>query len=181
MFVWVFQRWCYRHDFSLFAWNSHKERTCNLLKIHSPRKIWSLSTLSSANVKEKLVGKQWRFEFLGYRPYTTKLTRVKLPANVGNFTRRLYIKTPNTQFTCVACSLPVNTCKFTRVYTNCFKPQLNLLDHNGYFTDIFTCGSPANLSSTRMQKLAFTGKNTCNLQAKTLELQVKILVKRWQR
>ena len=49
-------------------------------------------------------------------PYTVKLTRAKLIANAVNFTCRLHVRRPHTQFTCVTCSLPVKTGKFTRVY-----------------------------------------------------------------
>ena len=48
--------------------------------------------------------------------YTVKLTRAKLPANVGNFTCGMHVKGPHTQLTCVICRLPVKTVTFTRVY-----------------------------------------------------------------
>ena len=47
--------------------------------------------------------------------YTVKLARAKLPANAGIFTCSSQAKRPDTQFTCVTCSLPVKTGKFTCV------------------------------------------------------------------
>ena len=65
------------------------------------------------------------------------MTRAKLPANAGKFACGLHVKTPHTQFTCVACSLSVKTGKFTRVYAasgsrrihaKCLQPHANLLE-----------------------------------------------------
>ena len=114
----------------------------------------------------------------------------KLPANAGNFTRGLHVKRPHTQFTCATYNLPVNTGKFTRDYAastsrrlhvNCLQPHVNLLEHNGYFTGNFTCGTHATLLATNMQKRLRLQKNTCNLQAKTLESHVKIPATRNQK
>ena len=41
--------------------------------------------------------------------YAVKLTRANLPANAINFTCGSHVKKPRTQFTYVACSLPVKT------------------------------------------------------------------------
>ena len=102
--------------------------------------------------------------------YTVKLTRAKLLANASNFTRGLHVKRPDTQFTCVTCSLLVKAGKFTRVYAasisrrihaNCLQPRVNLPKYNGYFTGNFTCGTHANLPTTSMQKyMQLACKNT---------------------
>ena len=92
--------------------------------------------------------------------YTVKLTRAKLSANGGNFTRGLHLKKPHMQFTCHTCSLPVKTGKFTRVYAastsrrihaDCLQLQVNLAEHNGYFTGNIAFGTHANLPATSMQ------------------------------
>ena len=111
------------------------------------------------------------------------MTRAKLPANAGNFTRGLHVKRPHTQFTCVTCSLPVKTGEFTRGYAastsrrlhaSYLQPHVILPEHNGYFRGNFTCGTHANLLATSMLNgLRLQAKNTCNLQAKTLDSQVK--------
>ena len=44
---------------------------------------------------------------------TIKLTRAKLTENAGKFTRGLHVKRPHRQFTCITCSLLVETGKFT--------------------------------------------------------------------
>ena len=77
--------------------------------------------------------------------YTVKLARVKRP---------------HTQLTCVTCSLPGKTGKFTcayaastsrRIHANYLRPRVNLSKHSGYFTSNFTCGTHANLPATDMQ------------------------------
>ena len=95
------------------------------------------------------------------------------------------------QFTCVTCSLPVITGKFTcfeaastsrRTHAHCLRAHVNLPEYHRYFTGSFTCGTHANLPATSMQNcLLLAGKNTCNLQAKTLESQVKIPANRRQK
>ena len=96
--------------------------------------------------------------------YTVKLERAKLPANAGDFTCGSQVKRPHTQFTCVKCSLPVNTGKFTRVFaastsrriqTSCLQPHVKLPGYNGYFTSNFTCRTHANLPATSMQSCLF--------------------------
>ena len=98
--------------------------------------------------------------WLEVRYYTVKLTRAKLPANAGNFSRGLHVKRLHTQFTCATCSIRANTGKFTpvhaasasrRLHANCLQPHVNLPEHNGYFTGTFTCGTHANLPATCMQ------------------------------
>ena len=56
--------------------------------------------------------------------YTVKLARAKLPANARNFTCSSPVKRSLAQFTCVTCSLPVNTSKFT-----CFGWQAPRAEH----------------------------------------------------
>ena len=115
--------------------------------------------------------------------HTVKLARAKLPANAGNFTCSSQVKRPHTQVTCVTCSLPVKTVKFTcveaasssrRIHANCLQAHVNLPEYHGHFTGNFTCGTHAKLPASE-------GKNTCNLQAKTLESQVEIPAKRNQK
>ena len=123
--------------------------------------------------------------------YTVKLTRAKLPANAGNFTRELHVKRPHTQFTCVTFSLNVKTGKFTRVYAantsrrihaNCLQPQLNLPEYNGYFTSNFTCGTHKFFPDycaiftcfCRQNYMQLGGKNIRNLRQKCLQSQAKI-------
>ena len=93
------------------------------------------------------LGSQLTVKFLLHfcRENTVKLTRAKLPANAGKFTRGLHVKRPHTQFKCVKFRLLVKTGKFTRVYAastsrrihaNCLQLHLNLPENSGYFTGI---------------------------------------------
>ena len=99
--------------------------------------------------------------------YTVKLARAKLPANAGNFTCSSQVKRSHTQFTCVTCSLPVKTGKFTcveaastwrRIHAIAvnearkLQAHVNLPEYHGHFTSNFTCGTHANLPATIMQK-----------------------------
>ena len=126
------------------------------------------------NLTTKNLLNSWALKFIfslmnsHQKPYTVKLTRAKLPANAGNFTCRLHVKKPHTQFTYVTCTLPVKTGKFTRVYAvstsrringNCLQPHVNLPECNGYFTGNFICGTHANLPVTSLQNcLLLQGK-----------------------
>ena len=92
--------------------------------------------------------------------YTVKLARAKLPSNAGNFTCSSQVKRSLAQFTCVTCSLPVKTSKFTcvdaastsrRIHTNCLQAHVNLSEYHRHFTGSFTCGTHANLPTTSMQ------------------------------
>ena len=116
-----------------------------------------------------------KLEFYIRLMYTVKLARAKLPANAGNFPSASQVERPHTQFTCVTCSLPLKTGKFTRVYqastsrridAKCLQPHVNLSEYNGYFTDNFTCGNHANLPATSKQ-------NYLLLQAKYMQLAGK--------
>ena len=91
---------------------------------------------------------------------TVKLARAKLPANAGNFTCSSQVKRSLAQFTCVTCSLPVITGKFTcfevastsrRTHAHCLRAHVNLPEYHRYFTGSFTCGTHANLPATSMQ------------------------------
>ena len=101
--------------------------------------------------------------------YTVKLARAKLAANVGNFTCSSQVKRSHTQFTCITCSLPVNTGKFTcveaasispRTHAICPQAHVKLPEYHRHFTGSFTCGTHAKLPAS-------AGENTCNFQAKT--------------
>ena len=92
--------------------------------------------------------------------FTVKLARAKLPANAGNFTCSSQVKRSLAQFTCVTCSLPVITGKFTcfeaastsrRTHAHCLRAHVNLPEYHRYFTGSFTCGTYANLPATSMQ------------------------------
>ena len=92
--------------------------------------------------------------------YTVKLARAKLPANAGNFTCSSQVKRSLARFTCVTCSLPVITGKFTcfeaastsrRTHAHCLRAHVNLPEYHRYFTGSFTCGTHANLPATSMQ------------------------------
>ena len=126
-------------------------------------------------------------------PYhNVKLARAKLPANASNFTCSSQIKRRHMQFTCVTCSLPVKTGKFTRVYAasilrrihaNYLQPHVNLPEHIGYLTSNFTCGTHANYPAIGMQNclisqakknMQFAGKNTNNRKQKDPQSQAKI-------
>ena len=53
-------------------------------------------------------------EFMSFFCWNTvKLARAKLPANAGSFSCSSQVKRSHTQFTCVTCSLPVKTGKYT--------------------------------------------------------------------
>ena len=106
------------------------------------------------------------------KKYTVKLTRAKLPANAENFTRVLHVKRSHTQFSCVNCSLPVKTGKFTCVYAasnsrrlhaNCLQPHANLPEHNLYYTGNFICETHTKLPATSTRKCL-------RLQAKILAI-----------
>ena len=92
--------------------------------------------------------------------YTVKLARAKLPANAGNFTCSSQVKKSLAQFTCVTCSLPVITGKFTcfeaastsrRTHAHCLRAHVILPEYHRYFTGSFTCGTLSNLPATSMQ------------------------------
>ena len=105
-----------------------------------------------------------------FQRYTVKLTRAKLPANAGNFTRGLHVKRLHTQFTCATCSLPVNTGKFTRVYAastsrrlhaNCLPPDVNLqVILNAELMQIWPRLACKNARVYRQKYMQFAGKNT---------------------
>ena len=112
------------------------------------------------NNKWRLVRANLEGYYGKWKPYTVKLARAKLPANAGNFTCSSQVKRPHTQFSCVTCSLPVKTGKFTcveaasnsrRAHANCLQAHVNLLEYHGHFTGNFTCGTHANLPATSMQ------------------------------
>ena len=97
---------------------------------------------------------------MSYLRYTVKLARAKLPANAGNFTCSSQVKRSLAQFTCVTCSLPVITGKFTcfeaastsrRTHAHCLRAHVNLPEYYRYFTGSFTCRTHANLPATSMQ------------------------------
>ena len=92
--------------------------------------------------------------------YTVKLARAKLLANAGHFTCSSQVKRSLAQITCVKCSLPVNTGKFTclevastsrRTHANCLRAHVSLPEYYKHFTGSFTCGTHANLHATSMQ------------------------------
>ena len=92
--------------------------------------------------------------------FTVKLASAKLHANAGNFTCSSQVKRSLAQFTCVTCSLPVNTGKFTcfeaantscRTHEKCLQAHVNLLEYHKHFTGSFTWGTHANLPATSMQ------------------------------
>ena len=79
----------------------------------------------------------------------------------GNFTCSSQAKRSLAQFTCVTCSLPVSTGKFTcfeaastsrRTHANCLRAHVHLPEYHKHFTGSFTCGTHANLPATSMQK-----------------------------
>ena len=102
----------------------------------------------------------WAKQSKNIRDYTVKLARAKLPANAGNFTCSSQVKRSLAQFTCVTCSLPVNTGKFAcfeaastsrRTHANCLRAIVNLPEYHRHFTGSFTCGTHAKLPATSMQ------------------------------
>ena len=121
---------------------------------------------------------------------TVKLARAKLPANAGNFTCSSQVKRSLARFTCVTCSLPVITGKFTcfeaastsrGTHAQCLRAHVNLPEYHRCFTGSFTCGTHANLPATSMQNClllqakihatyrqntGIAGKNTRQTQAK---------------
>ena len=75
--------------------------------------------------------------------YTVKLARAKLPPNAGNFTCNSQVKKSLAQFTCVTCSLPVTTGKFTcfeaastsrRTHAHCLRVHVNLPEYHKDFS-----------------------------------------------
>ena len=123
-------------------------------------------------------------------PYTVKLARAKLPANAGNFTCSSQVKRPHTQLTCVTCSLPVKTDKFTcieeastsrRIHANFLLAHVNLPEYHGHFTGNFTCGTHPNLPATSMQNCQFLQVKIHALSGKNTRIAVKIPAKRSQK
>ena len=115
------------------------------------------------------------------------MARAKIPANAGNFTCSSQVNRSYTQFTCVTCSLPSKTCKFTfvgaattsrKIQANCLQAHVNLLEYHGHFTGNFTCGTHANLPVTSMKKcrkyIQLTVENTRIADKKTRQTQEKI-------
>ena len=122
---------------------------------------------------------------------TVKLARAKLPANAGNFTCSSQVKRSLAQFTCVTCSLPVITGKFTcfeaastsrRTHAHCLRAHVNLPEDHRYFTGSFTRGTHANLPATSMPNclllqakyMQLTGKNTGIAGKNTRQTQAKV-------
>ena len=116
--------------------------------------------------------------------YTVKLACAKLPANAGNFTCTSQVKRSLAQFTCVTCSLPVITGKFTcfeaastsrRTHAHCLRAHVNLPEYHRYFTGSFTCGTQANLPATSMQNcLLLQAKIHAKRRQKYLQTKEKI-------
>ena len=83
-----------------------------------------------------------------------------ITCDAGNFTCSSQVKRSLAQFTCVTCSLPVITGKFTcfeaastsrRTHAHCLRAHVNLPEDHRYFTGSFTRGTHANLPATSMQ------------------------------
>ena len=115
--------------------------------------------------------------------FTVKLARAKMPANAGNFICSSHVKRPHTQFTCVACSLPVKTGKFTGVeaasisrtiHANCLQAHVYLPEYHGLFTGNFTCGTHANLPATAGKNISNSAKNTRIAGKNARQTQAKI-------
>ena len=118
--------------------------------------------------------------------FTVKLARAKLPANAGNFTCSSQVKRSLAQFTCVTCSLPVITGKFTcfeaASTAHCLRGHVNLPEYHRYFTGSFTCGTHANFPRLackiacfcRQKCMQLTGKNTGIAGKNSRQTQAKI-------
>ena len=123
--------------------------------------------------------------------YTVKLARAKLPANAGNFTCSSQAKRSLAQFTCVTCSLPVITGKFTcfeaasnsrRTHAHCLRAHVNLLNTTGILQVVLhaelmqICPRLAcKLACFCRQKyMQLTGKNTGIAGKNTRQTQAKI-------
>ena len=155
--------------------------------------------LAAAAFEPRLLSSEPRLSRLtiNLNKYTVKLARAKLLANAGNFTCSSKVKRSLAHFTCVTCSLPVNTGKFTcfeaastsrRTQANCQRAHVNLPEYHKHFTDSFTCGTHANLPTTSMQNClllqakihatckntGIAGKNTRQTQAKNLQFHAKL-------
>ena len=136
----------------------------------------------------KLLTQKWQtpkiMVLLTFQGYTVKLARAKLPANAGNFTCSSQVKRSLAQFTCVTCSLPVITDKFTcfeaastsrRTHAHYLRAHVNLPEYHRYFTGSFTCGTHANLPATSMQNcLLPQAKIHATYRQKNLQTQEKI-------
>ena len=117
--------------------------------------------MNSADVRlVRIVNKGKNGTMIAFVQYTVKLARAKLPENAGNFTCSSQVKRSLAQFTCVTCSLPVNTGKFTsfeaastsrRTHGKCLLAHVNLPEYHRHFTGSFTCGTHAKLPATSMQ------------------------------
>ena len=141
-----------------------------------------------------IVVKYWRqieSEFSVPENYTVKLARAKLPGNAGNITCSSQVKRSLAQFTCVTCSLPVNTGKFTcfeaastsrRTHANCLRAHESLPEYHRHFTGSFNCGTHANFPRLackiacfcRQKYMQLTGKNTGIAGKITRQTQPKI-------
>ena len=93
---------------------------------------------------------------------------VALPANAGVFTCKMtHVKKPHTQFTCVTCSLPVETGKFTYFYAASTSRRIHAIARNKARRLRVT--SPA---GCRLTYLHFVGEFTRGVIADCLQLQV---------
>ena len=123
--------------------------------------------------------------------YTVKSARAKLPANAGNFTCSSQVKRSLAQFTCVTCSLPVNTGKFTsfeaastsrRTHANCLRAHLNLPENAGILQVVLhaelmqICPRLACKIACfcRQKYMQLTGKNTSIAGKNIRQTQAKI-------
>ena len=134
--------------------------------------IYFVCTIHVGDVLKKGVKTvQWKYLLI---KYTLKLAHDKLSANAGNFTCRPHVKRPDTQFTCVTCSLPVKRGKFTCVYAvstlrripeELPAPHVKLPDYNSSATGMQDC------LLLKAKIHAITGKNMHICIWKYLQLQ----------
>ena len=94
------------------------------------RILWDPHVLSSAKPMVIFAKEVSRTSDSASTTYTVLLARAKLPANADNFTCSSQVKRPHTQFTCVTCSLPVETSNYTCFYAASVSRRIHAIGLN---------------------------------------------------
>ena len=92
---------------------------------------------------------------------------IALRANAGNFISSSQVKRPHTQFTCVLCSLPVETGKYTCFYAASTSHKLHAIALNKACKLQVT-----SYAGCRLTYKQFAGEFTCDVIADCLQLEV---------
>ena len=145
------------------TWFEIRDSVCSL--DYTNQFIFKLNTLQFHNLPQHfpevfLLLRKTHHMYLNKCTSSLQIDGKLYTVNAGNFTCSSQVKRSLAQFTCVTCSLPVNTGKFIcfeaastsrRTHANCLRAHVNLPEYHRHFTGSFTCGPHANLPATSMQ------------------------------